>query len=657
MNTKLYIGSEQADFSEAFNVQFSIGDIRNLSFGNANKSFTLDIPHSRKNLRLLKHIQQPDVTSEPNVKGWLFDGEQLIIFGNIKITGYGDHSTKVIIDADEWIDSKKDVKLSALDFSASDHALSVVNVENSWSASYPVYRYPMIDFGALQSGETGSTAKWWPTDFIPMISVKSIIEKIIAPYTISSTWLSSTFIKDLFILGREVIADEVFLKNKKLTASIVGVADNDQTDTLGAGVPFTAGESWIPIMTASTDEGSDFVSNQYTIPETGTYRFSLTLTAKSNEALLSGLTITNRLFQISIVNGATVLATTSITTSFAGQTLTITTPPVHCVASDVVNAYVSILTEGSSAHGSDQDLIYGLSAGTFENYWGALNRYPGVGKTIELESYLPDMTQLDFLAAIRDIFNTRFFTDKRRQVVYPEPWDQLLSSTVIDLNDYVDHEDHPAELISPSYNKNIVFRWRNDESDAAYKDYLKYNTDGPGKKELTLSSIYAKNDIGYIDHPFSSIVTGYNFTIGNLTLLMPRIFNEMPILPFNMFDRKTGFNTRIVEWKGLTAGLTWNYDGTTKNTYPKIQGLDWASLYTTYWMKFFHYVDKGKLYTIRMKVKPGMLSQFLTIVSSAQNEGFRPVYLVTIKGIQNYFFLQKITSDGNIAELELILKS
>lgn len=656
MSTKLFIGSEQADFSEAYNVQYSIGDIRNLSFGNSNKSYPLNIPHTKKNLRLLKHIQQADVTSEANVRGWLFEGEQLIIFGAVKITGYSDHYTKIVINADEWIDAKKDVKLAALDFSASDHTLSTASVEASWSASYPAYRYPMIDFGGLQSGETGTLAKWYASDFIPMISVKSIIEKIIAPFTITSTWLNSTFIKNLFILGRETIADEAFLKGKKLIAGIAGVADNDQTGVIGTGVPFSLGQSWIPIMTATTDEGSDFASNQYTVPETGTYRFSLSLTAKSNEALLSGLTIASRLFEVSIVNGGTVLATTNITASFNGQTLTITTPPVHCAASDVVNAYVSILTTGSSSHGTDQDLIYGLSSGTFENLWGAVNRYPGIGKTIELESYLPDMTQLDFLTAIRDICNLKFFTDKNRQIVYIEPWDQLLSSTVIDLTNFIDHEDHPAELISPNYNKNIVFRWKNDDGDAAYKDYLKFNTDGPGKKELTLTSIYAKEDIGYIDHPFSSVVTGYNFSIGNLTLQMPRIFNEMPILPFNMFDRKTGFNTRIVEWKGLTAGLSWNYDGVTKTTYPKIAGLDWAELYTTYWMKFIHYVDKGKLYTIKMKIKPGMLSQFITVVNSATSEGFRPTYKIPIKGIDNYFVIQKYTSDGSTAEIEAFLK-
>jgi hypothetical protein len=60
----------------------------------------------------------------------------------------------------------------------------------------------------------------------------------------------------------------------------------------------------------------------------------------------------------------------------------------------------------------------------------------------------------------------------------------------------------------------------------------------------------------------------------------------VPTLPSGAYDRKVGFNTRIVEWVGLTAGFTWYYETETKNTYPKIQALDFATIYTSNWMNY-----------------------------------------------------------------------
>ena len=95
-NTKLYIGSELADFNEAFNVMFSIGDIRNVGFGNNNKTYTLNLPLTKTNKRLLSYISQPDVRSEVDKTGRLYLGELLAIQGKITIQNHNDYSALVI---------------------------------------------------------------------------------------------------------------------------------------------------------------------------------------------------------------------------------------------------------------------------------------------------------------------------------------------------------------------------------------------------------------------------------------------------------------------------------------------------------------------------------------------------------------------------------
>lgn len=55
MATEIYIGTEQADCSEDVAVLFSGGDIRDMSSGRVSSSFTIGLPLTDKNRRLLHY--------------------------------------------------------------------------------------------------------------------------------------------------------------------------------------------------------------------------------------------------------------------------------------------------------------------------------------------------------------------------------------------------------------------------------------------------------------------------------------------------------------------------------------------------------------------------------------------------------------------------
>jgi hypothetical protein len=657
---KLYIGSDLADFNERFNVMFSIGDINDISFGNANKSYTLTLPLTKQNKKLLKFINQADVKSEPTATGRLYLDELLIISGSVKVQGYDEYSASIIISSDEWIDALKDRKMVALDLSASDHLLTHATVEDSWSAAYPVYRYPMIDFGGLQSMEAGTTAKWYPTDFIPMISVATLINKILAPYTISSSWIGTAFVKNLYILAKETIANDDFITGKNLATTCEGATANYNTATIANGASGTASLTnyVIKFSHIDTNEGSHYngTTGEYTVPETGTYRFIASVVVQKAGTVSLTETIGSLALSINQTGSASrTLASDSAASIVNNSVHSLDTGYCHLVAGDKVTVKTTMYSTSTNSSGGSGDLTIGIQGtSTLEAVWGNANKYSGLNKNISLEEMLPDMTQLDFLAAIRDIFNLRFWMDRMKRTVYIEPWDSFISSTVVDITSLIDHSSKPADLISQNYNKTITLKWK-DDNDEAYNDYVTYHTDSYLKKDITLSSLYAKNGTETREHPFSSIVEGPGYVISTAVQL-PRIYKTFPVTPYYFFDRKVNFNTRLVEWKGLTAGLTWHYESETKNTYPKIAGVDWSAIHTGYWMKLMHYIDKGKMYTLKMKVKPGFLTQFFTVVNSASTEGFRPTYKATINGIDNYFFLQKLTSDGESAEVEMILK-
>jgi hypothetical protein len=664
MNTKLFIGSEQADFNEVFNVMFSIGDIRELGFGNNNKTYTLNLPLTKTNKRLIGFINQPDIKSEITAKVWFYLGDMLIISGKMVIIDHNDTTVKVIVTSDDWIDTLKNSKLTSLDLSAHDHILNHANVEDSWTAAYPFYRYPMINFGALQSGVLTASGVWWPTDFIPMFQVTDLITHILSPYTISSTFLASAYAKDLYILAREVLLPDSFISGKDLLVSVTNDTDNQDSYSLGAGATATRTLTKDPLQlnTETTDEGGDFQTGTdiYTVPETGTYRFIATFNLYC-DINPSRITVNSQTVTLRIYQGATVVAeytNTAASNIIDGATHVIDTKNIHCTAADQIKAYMFLSNDMTSTYGSPQTVTMGCYATTtkLENIWSNSNRYSGLNKNISAEELLPDMSKLDFLAAIRDIFNLRFWFDKMKQVMYIEPWDTFLSSTVIDLNNYVNHEDFPTELIARSYCKKVTLKWRDDTSDGANNEYLKYYT-SPGKKEITLTSVYVKDGEQVREHPFSSIVgasSGYDVST---YYGLPSIRNSDYASETGLaYKRAANFNTRIVHWDGATAAFNFYYETETKADYPKISGISFTDIYSDYLQKFYHYIDKGKLFTVKMKVKPGMLTEFLTVVNTATSEAFRPTYKINIKGIDNYFFLQKITSDGNECELELVLK-
>ena len=668
MNIKLYIGTELADFNEVFNVMYSIGDVRNIGFGNNNKTYTLNLPLTKTNKRLLKFINQSSVKSEVDKLGRLYLKELLIIQGSILVTEYTQYFAKIIINSDDWIDDRSNLQMKDLDLSAYNHYYTDGSILTSWSTSYPFYRYPMIDFGALVSGQTGVSANWLVNDFIPAISVSQLITEILKPYVISSTWLSSAYVKDLYILANEMIASDSFTSKKNLSLNIQNDSDNENLNTVLAGATnsTTITDLHASFKNLVTDEASAWTSyNNYIIPETGTYRFKAILKMWNDAYENADLTILNETYTLDLVQrrgGSDIAVLDTVTGDsytggelISGVTKTIDSGYCYFEAGDLLYVRVNMMCQVHNNSGSPVNFAVGLKAtdSTLVNIWDNANKYSGVNKTIKLDEMLPDMTQSDFLAAIRDIFNLRFWIDKSKNTIYIEPWDQMLSPTVINISDYADFTNPDTYLISPNYYKNIALKWR-DDSDAAYTEYLKTNT-SPGQYNLTLNSLFAMPGIDVRENPFSSIITGYDQTISS-PVLLPRIWNAVSATPPVVFDRLAGFNTRIVHWDGLTSGMTWYYNGAAKTTYPKVSPIDWSYLFDTYWMKFYHYIDQGKLYIIQMKLRPGMLSQFFMVLNNVNDEGFRATYKINIDGTDSYFFIQTITSDGESALCEFVLK-
>jgi len=672
MNIELYIGTEQLEFNEPINVVFSIGDIRDLTLGNLNKSYTLNVPLTKTNRTILKHSETPGITDEITNKGRLYVNNMLIIAGTVIVLSVSQDYIKVIISADDWMETMKNTNLRDIDFSAEDHELTKTNIVASWSAANAFYRYPMINFGQLVTPATGSQPHDWTVqDFVPIFRVIDIMEYIFSPWTIVSDWAATTYAKKLYILATEQIADNDFITYKGLE-----VHPSDSTvNRAGVSIDLLATEDIqlakdpVVLDDETTDEGTDFnnATYIYTVPEDGTYRFIFTWTS---EGAGSGafFTVNSSDYDVNIeVNGSSVAQKTD-TDAGGDDALNVTdetldTGYIHLEEGDEVTVTVEINANVTNDTGPDPDTfnIYLTADTMIEAIWSQWNRYPGKGKTITASDYMPDILAIDFIRAVKHLANLRFFADYQNQNIYIEPAQTFFAiDGETDLSELQDNEDYTLEPVSKNYNKYVILGLIEDEKDKAYMEY-KESQGITDQKTITLTSEYAEDgEQEMINSLFAHSGTGFFQEILAYGLSVLKIYGNQEYIsdeqPYPEY-RATGWEPRLVTWEGLTAGISFDIDDTTYNTYPKILAADFDDLYSNYWITSIHRIDKNMILTIRIKLPKGTMNQLRTVINDSSQEGFRTRYKLFIRNQYIYGYLNKVTTDGDISECEFILKN
>ena len=672
MNIELYIGTEQLEFNEPINVVFSIGDIRDLTLGNLNKSYTLNVPLTKTNRTILKHSETPGITDEITNKGRLYVNNMLIIAGTVIVLSVSQDYIKVIISADDWMEAMKNTNLRDIDFSDDDHELTKTNIVASWSAANAFYRYPMINFGQLVTPATGSQPHDWTVqDFVPIFRVIDIMEYIFSPWTIVSDWAATTYAKKLYILATEQIADNDFITYKGLE-----VHPSDSTvNRAGVSIDLLATEDIqlakdpVVLDDETTDEGTDFnnATYIYTVPEDGTYRFIFTWTS---EGAGSGafFTVNSSDYDVNIeVNGSSVAQKTD-TDAGGDDALNVTdetldTGYIHLEEGDEVTVTVEINANVTNDTGPDPDTfnIYLTADTMIEAIWSQWNRYPGKGKTITASDYMPDILAIDFIRAVKHLANLRFFADYQNQNIYIEPAQTFFAiDGETDLSELQDNEDYTLEPVSKNYNKYVILGLIEDEKDKAYMEY-KESQGITDQKTITLTSEYAEDgEQEMINSLFAHSGTGFFQEILAYGLSVLKIYGNQEYIsdeqPYPEY-RATGWEPRLVTWEGLTAGISFDIDDTTYNTYPKILAADFDDLYSNYWITSIHRIDKNMILTIRIKLPKGTMNQLRTVINDSSQEGFRTRYKLFIRNQYIYGYLNKVTTDGDISECEFILKN
>jgi len=669
---KLYIGSDLCDFNEPINVVMSIGDLRDISLGNLNKSYSLNVPLTKTNRAIIKNSHLPGSTDEISDIGRLYVNGMLIISGKVQQLLSQGYYIKLIITADDWMDDLLNTNLLDIDFTAEDHLLNKTNIVASWSAAEAFYRYPFVNFGQLVIPPSGAQPhEWSVNDFIPMFRIVDILEYIFSPIIIVSDWITSAAAKKFYVLCSEKKADSSFTANKALDVRVNAVTDNQYSKSITAGATdvLTLTKDPVSFQNEVTDEGADWstILNKYVVPETGTYKFILH-TAIYSSMVDPGFSSISHVYTIQVLynNGGGDITLAEATGADSGEipiSVDIETSYYHLEAAGEIRVKAVLSTTGKNEGATNTYYIQLTTATKLVNVWTEWNLYPGEGKNITAVDYLPDIKAIDFLKAVKHVANLKFFYDRNNHNIYIEPSSSFYStSEEIDLTTIQDFTEDPLiEPISVNYCKNIIMGFIEDESDNAYKEYK----DAYGitdRKTIALTSVYAKDgDTELLNSLFAHTAVG-GFYLISAYLDIPKIYgsqnqNMIGIHYHYPEYRPTGYKPRLLSWEGLTAGISFNITGTTYTNFPKALPVDFSDLYDSYWITTIHQVDKNRIVTLKIKLPMTVLNQLLAVTNDSTKEGFRPKYKLLIRDQYVYGYINRVTTDGNISEVEFVLKN
>lgn len=680
---RILLGSNILDFNDIFNVKYQCYDFRDVEIGNTFKSYTIEIPLTPTNRELLGN---PDmINSRVNISeiARLQQSGITIIQGTLQILDVDRNKLRAIINADDWVGEIAEKSIRDLSWTAGDnHVFSAANIKASWTAAAGAfYRYPLINFGQLYSQEEKAGAIIYPNDFAPMFNVGDILEKIFsdAGYSIDSGhFFNSTEGAKIYILGDPAAKPDSFINERDFYAYVDDVNDNIDTishaslttDSMAIGT--SANPIKILFGAQSKDEGDDYsIASTYTAPENGTYRFTTEIQVISTHNNSPEFSSVNNIMKLYFrINGTKLY--NGLSQSGANLFVSIfeiDTGFIHLEAGDVVDLYGYFYSEAYNDGPTTSASVY-LSETTsyIQQTMDKRHKFRGIGATVDPATALPDIDSIDFLKALKDAYNLRFWIDKLNKKIYIESHNDFVGSTIIDWSEKIDLEFEPLqEIIVSNYAESQLMKYKPDTSDEAYNEWVN-NNGTPYTKTVTLDNPSAKRGIDTLENAvFSPTILGRFIQIRHTGSIIPRIFGGEELLTGKKYPefRPDQWQPRLLKYNGMVALGTgeWNYyeephDATPDNytTYPQVETPDYSDLYSSYWVKTWGYINNGKLLKVQVVIDPSDLLQFITEQSNVANEGFRATYKLTIAGQPMYFILTNLVTDGQKAKCEFIQK-
>ena len=504
MSSKLLVNNYLIDLSNdvAVPITFSVADVKQPQSRTRSFSKSIDIPGTSNNLRFFTSafglatdgtgneftIFNPSLKAPCNY----FKDDLLIFSGQLQLTNVkkvnGDYSFSCILYSNivDYFAELKNKKLSELGWSEYNHNLNADNITKSWDSTIKIngtsvrnfdfnggkspkakgYVYPLINYGYPTPLNTNV---YKVTDLIPYVYARECLTKIFKFIGLTINNLDTEFINSLdfkrLIYGSSggeklrISNAEKLARRLELTTINEPLKTQRQDQFFSSFLLKPAGGMGA-VYTINSNK-TTIQNGVITIPATGKYNLSYTtkvqvytdntIDVKTDESTIviykNGNIISTAPFVITKTN-------TEVTISFNTD--------IDCSISDKIE----LLYKGGFNIPTVINFDYRLYGGTL-----TVTAIDGIitnDSTIEVGTFLPDITCSEFLSGIISMFNL-YITDAVDSKVSIYTINEYYGKDYKNYLDWTNKVDHSKEIIINSASliegKNYQFKW------SAEKDY------------------------------------------------------------------------------------------------------------------------------------------------------------------------------------------
>ena len=551
-------------------ITYAVNNGDDIITGTSTKTFK--IPATAANQAIFDYVEDVKSTGiTPNNKptAVVYDGGVELMRGfaqmkSIKINGSTEYQVSIISDNRDWANAFKQISLRDEDWSDGTHELSWTNQTNSETFTLTNTSgdtvdwivYPLINYGSLRFDYSTVLSI---SDRYPSFKISEILYRIFKTqgYKISSTFYTNVLTNLYIPLTEDFRKPESFREEQLFRA----------TKSLNQNLNIAGGNETIIFQTENFDNGNNYSDPTFTVAEKALYNFTTII--KINSTSGSNQNITVRIYK----NGTDILATRSFVLA----------------PGDNATASIDLLNYGTTGNENGATLDVGdlvtvkveYQAGivvveqnsTFEN--DVILDYIE-GQDVEVERLIPNITQLEFLQAIKDVFNLKFWTDTKERIVYFEPEEDFYNGSEVDISDKIDYNKTIEETFFNTA-RELDFTYSNDSNDKFLTEYNNHLDSSLGSRQVTSSNKFGAATKTY-SAKFSPTYMGNMEQLGLFQTQVPRLWSEES-LP----AKTTKFNIRILYYNGVVsteANEIYSYvevvGGTvfTRSDYPKMSFYD-----------------------------------------------------------------------------------
>lgn len=585
---KVYINEEEIDIGKVEDlglaITLAIADSNEITTRKKANTKTLKFPATNRNKLIFGHpedfnsVVSINQSEKPSVK---IEADGAIIFvGYIKITAVTDMRGKLIeytgncIGTNgDWIQRIGAAKMNALDYSDQNHTNDITTITNSEYANTGVeYVYDLIDRGEFTGQEyTVSGRKRRGVniqDRFPALRIKPLLQRIFKAigYTIESSFIDSTFFGKLYwmFINEELKHPDTF--NATLVSS---VQCNQKIKEISApgGSPYTftilrlnTPLTWT-VVTASSAWQYNTQSHYFCLGR-GKYTFNASVSFGT-----TAFGYPNNQTSGGDYLGQVVLRYKKVNQFKDGQ------------------AYVAGYNSDSPAY--IRPATNGLVSGSINNFTATFDLEFGDEIYLELQYYflrvlgneyievsqttfqctkvegklgmgenqyvdwaynLPDASQIDFIVALKELFNWHIVTDVGSRKVYIEPRDDFYNEESENWSAYLDNKKEiTSEFLGSNLSQIMRYRYKKDGNDKFVELWEKQNNKIFGANEVDSENAFAKDGTSDVENTlFAPTWMDRCERIGLETATIPRMWSAE-----TMPKRSQKFEPRILYYDGL----------------------------------------------------------------------------------------------------------